>query len=101
MMGDTYRNFYGKGPVQQSIQTVLEVAERHGISGHAAALRWVAYHSALDESYGDGIVFGVSKLEQLHQSLDALEAGPLPEDIAGLLSDIYASVKGNEPPYHL
>ena len=100
-MGDTYRGFYGKTPVQNSIQTVLEAADKHGISGHAAALRWIAYHSALDGTHGDGVVFGVSKIEQLHKSLDALEAGPLPDDVAGLMSGIYASLEGNEPPYHL
>lgn len=40
-------------------------------------------------------------MEQLHQTLDALEAGPLPEDLAAAITTIYSTVEGAEPPYHL
>lgn len=76
-------------------------AARHGISGHAAAIRWTAYHSALDGKFGDGVAFGVSKVEQVHKTLDALEAGPLPADVADAITAIYATVEGSEPPYFL
>lgn len=81
--------------------TVLDLAEEHGISGHAAAIRWTAFHSKLDGRYGDGIIFGVSKIEQLHKTIDALEAGPLPDELAEAINEIYAMIEGAEPPYHL
>jgi len=80
---------------------VRNAAERHGISGHAAALRWTAFHSVLDGDRGDGVIFAVSKMEQLHKTLDALEAGPLPADVAEAITAIYPKIEGNEPPYHL
>lgn len=81
--------------------TVRHAAEKRGISGHAAALRWTAFHGVLDGKYGDGVIFGVSKMEQLHKTLDALEAGPLPTELAGAITAVYATVEGAEPPYHL
>ena len=96
-----YGNLYGQPPVQASVATVRDGAEKYGISGHAAAVRWTALHSALDGKYGDGVIFGVSKIEQLHKTLDALEAGPLPVELAAAITAIYATLEGAEPPYHL
>ncbi|KAI3393134.1 hypothetical protein diail_4702 [Diaporthe ilicicola] len=100
-IGKVYSYFYGKPPVHAAVATVLDLAEEHGISGHAAAIRWTAFHSKLDGKYGDGIILGVSKVEQLHKTLDALEAGPLPAELAEAITDTYAIVEGAEPPYHL
>lgn len=87
--------------VQASVATVRDAAEKHHITGHAAAMRWTAFHGVLDGAYGDGIIFGASNIDQLHKALDALEAGPLPADLADALTAIYAAVEGVEPPYHL
>ena len=80
---------------------VREAVGKHGISEHTAALRWTVFHGVLEAQYGDGIIFGVSSLEQLHKSLDALEAGPLPAELADAISAIYTAVEGAGPPYHL
>ncbi|RDW59933.1 hypothetical protein BP6252_13020 [Coleophoma cylindrospora] len=101
MVGRMYNSLYGQPPVQAAMATVQDAAAKHGISGHAAALRWTAFHSVLDGKYGDGLIFGVSKIEQLHKSLDALEAGPLPVELAEAITAIYATVEGAEPPYHM
>ncbi|EXJ83560.1 hypothetical protein A1O1_07183 [Capronia coronata CBS 617.96] len=101
LLGKMQSTFYGKPPVQAAVATVQAAVEKYGISGHAAALRWTAYHSALDGKYGDGVIFGVSKIEQLPKTLDALEAGPLPDDLADAITALYAVVEGSEPPYHM
>ncbi|EXF84531.1 aflatoxin B1 aldehyde reductase member 2 [Colletotrichum fioriniae PJ7] len=100
-LGNVYTYLYRKPPVRIAAATILELATNHGIDGHAAALRWTAFHSHLDGEHGDAVIFGVSKMEQLHQTLDALEAGPLPEDLAAAIATIYSTVEGAEPPYHL
>lgn len=92
---------YGKPPVHAAVATVLELAEEHGTEGHAAAIRWTAFHSSLDGAYGDGMIFGVSSLAQLHKTLDALEAGPLPADLAEAITGVYEIVEGAEPPYYI
>ncbi|KAI1818451.1 Aldo/keto reductase [Poronia punctata] len=97
--GALYKMLYGKPLVQKAVSSVREAAQAHGISGHAAAVRWTAFHSVLDGQYGDAILFSASSVEQLHRTFDALEAGPLPEDLAQSISAIYASLEGSGPPY--
>lgn len=50
----------------------------------------MAYHSVLDAKYGDAIVLGASKVEQLEQNLDIIEEGPLPEEVAKAYSGIFS-----------
>jgi aflatoxin B1 aldehyde reductase len=92
---------YGKPLVQSSVAAVRAAAQKNGISGHAAAVRWTAYHSALDGQYGDALLFSASSVKQLDNTLDALEAGLLPDDLAELISAVYASLDGKGPPYCL
>jgi aflatoxin B1 aldehyde reductase len=40
-------------------------------------------------------------MEQLYKTLDALEAGPLPPDLAEAISAVYATVEGSESHFHL
>jgi aflatoxin B1 aldehyde reductase len=87
--------------VASSVDTVREAAAKHGISGHAAALRWTVFHSILDGNQGDAIIFAVSRMEQLDNTLDAIDAGPLPADLAEAIWAIYAKVEGHGPPFHL
>ena len=101
MIGKIYNSQYGSSAVRASVATVRSAAEKYGINGHAAALRWTAFHSALDEQFGDGLIFGVSNVEQLHKILDALEAGSLPAELADSITAIYATLEGTGPPYHL
>ncbi|KAL8941176.1 MAG: hypothetical protein Q9216_002405 [Gyalolechia sp. 2 TL-2023] len=101
VVGKLYGTLYGQPSVQASVAIVRDAAEKYNISGHAAALRWTVFHSVLDAKYGDAVIFGVSKTEQLHKTLDALEAGPLPTELAEAITAIYATVEGAEPPYHL
>lgn len=79
---------------------ILAASEKHGIIGHAAALRWTAFYSILDGAYGDGIIFTVSNMEQLHKTLDAIDAGPLPADLADTFSTLYSTVEEAGVSYH-
>jgi aflatoxin B1 aldehyde reductase len=87
--------------VQASVAIVRNAAEKHGINGHAAAIRWTAFHGSLVGQYGDGIILGVSKLEQLHKTLDAIEAGPLPAELAEAIAAVWATVEDSAPIFHL
>jgi aflatoxin B1 aldehyde reductase len=50
--------------------SIQDAATTEGITGHAAALRWAMFHSALKPENGDAVVIGVSSPEQLSQNLD-------------------------------
>ncbi|KAI1463213.1 Aldo/keto reductase [Daldinia caldariorum] len=100
-IGAIYSAMYGKPAVAEAVDVVRDAAEKHGISGHAAALRWTAFHSILDGKYGDGIIFGVSNLNQLKQTLDAIDAGPLPAELAKAIDSVWTVVDGQGPPYYI
>lgn len=72
-------------------------AEKHGLSGHAVALRWVLHHSALSRGRGDGMIVGARTLEQLKDNLDACDAGPLPQDLFDVVDDIWPDVEPVAP----
>ncbi|GAB7341552.1 hypothetical protein MBLNU457_7765t1 [Dothideomycetes sp. NU457] len=99
-IGRLFSSLYGKPGVKTAIEKVREDAAKHNISGHAAALRWTAYHSILDGQYGDAIIFAVSKLSQLHSSLEAIEAGPLPEQLAKDIDAVFEALGDSAPPFH-
>ena len=101
LIGRLYGAAYGQPAMRASTIKVREAAAENGIGGHAAAVRWTAFHSILDGAAGDGVIFAVSKMEQLHGTLDALEAGPLPAQLAEAISAVHATMEGNELPYHL
>lgn len=89
-----------KPSIEAATDRALHVASKHGISGHAAALRWTAHHGALSSAHGDSIIVGASSLEQLESNLDMIEQGPLPGDIVSALEALHEEI-GHEVSYHL
>lgn len=43
----------------------------------SAALRWIYHHSKLQADQGDGVIIGMSTMEQLQENLKCTEEGPL------------------------
>ncbi|KAG9501663.1 hypothetical protein J7337_007354 [Fusarium musae] len=99
-LGGLYSDRYLKPSISEATEKALAAASRHGISGHAAALRWTAHHGALRKELGDAIVIGASSVEQLNSNIDAIEDGPLPDDVADALEAVYAEI-GDVLPYHV
>ena len=67
------------------------LASANNISMEGAALRWLRYHSALEE--GDGIIFGASRTQQVERTSETCSAGPLPEGLAAELSGLWETCK--------
>ncbi|KAF9767523.1 hypothetical protein IL306_015299, partial [Fusarium sp. DS 682] len=99
-LGGLYADRYLKTSISEATEKALAVASRHGISGHAAALRWTAHHGALRNAFGDSIVIGASSVEQLNSNIDAIEDGPLPDDVAEAIGAVYAET-GDVISYHV
>ena len=100
-IGQVYNMIYSSPAVKASVEEVMTAAKKHGLSGHEAALRWTMFHSVLDGKYGDGVLFGYSKLDHVRQSMEAYEKGPLPKDLADALTAVHASFEGHEIAFHL
>ncbi|KAM0249837.1 hypothetical protein ACHAQJ_008905 [Trichoderma viride] len=99
-LGAIYSSLYLKPSIEAATDNALAVAAKHGISGHAAALRWTANHSALDKKYDDAIIIGSSTVDQLNSNLDVIEQGPLPEDVVEAINALYKEVGEDEILYH-
>lgn len=89
---------YGKDELKDLAATLLAKARDEGITGHAAALRWIIHHSQLQQ--GDGVVISASSLKQLNDNIDALEAGPLPRPLVETFEEMWKKGKDAEIPYH-
>jgi aflatoxin B1 aldehyde reductase len=100
VLGQMYAKDYFKDSLFDAAAAVQKGAAAEGINGHAAALRWTMYHSALKPEYGDAVVIGVSRAEQLSQNLDYAEAGPLSESLARKFEAVWQSSKNDAPTNH-
>ncbi|KAM0424373.1 hypothetical protein ACHAPT_010521 [Fusarium lateritium] len=100
VLGGLYSQFYLKPSIMAATEKALDIASAHGISGHAAALRWTAYHSQLSKVHGDALIIGASSPEQLESNMDMIEQGSLPDDVVAALEAVYEEI-GDAVPYHL
>ena len=94
-----YQKRYWKRSFFEAVDLIREAAEKHGFTTIEATYRWLAYHSMLDSGRGDAILIGASKLNHLKQNMEAVKAGPLPEDIAGAFEEAWNITKGDSPEY--
>lgn len=91
---------YFRDSTFQALQTIEQAVDKHGLTMIETALRWVVHHSALRVKDGnDGVIIGVSSIDQLGQNLDALEKGPLPEDLLQSLDEAWRVSKVDAVPY--
>jgi aflatoxin B1 aldehyde reductase len=90
-----YRGRYFHECYFSAVEMLSKEAEKQGISMLEVAFRWLLHHSALNMGArgNDGIIIGVSSLEQLTANLKALEKGPLPEDLLAKVEEAWEMVK--------
>ncbi|KAH7141095.1 aflatoxin B1 aldehyde reductase member 2, partial [Dactylonectria macrodidyma] len=100
LIGSIYSQLYLKPSIVVAADKAVAVTTKHGLNGHAAALRWTAYHSVLSKTHGDAIIVGASSVEQLELNMDMIEQGPLPDDVVAALEAVYDEI--DDPiPYHM
>ncbi|KAL3422815.1 Aflatoxin B1 aldehyde reductase member 2 [Phlyctema vagabunda] len=99
-IGEMYRKRYFRDSTFDALKVVEPVVEKHGLTLIETALRWVVHHSALNILDGtDGLIIGVSKLDQLDQNLKDCEKGPLPEEVVKALDEAWLIAKAETPNY--
>lgn len=99
-MGGMYRQRYFREGTFRSMQVIEAAVEKHGLSMIETALRWMVHHSKLQIKEGaDGILIGVSSVEQLEDNLENLEKGPLPEDVVRALDEAWMISKAESANY--
>lgn len=98
--GANYRQRYFRESTFKAMQLVEGAVDKHGLTMIETALRWMVHHSALKVKGGnDGILIGVSSVEQLGDNLDNLEKGPLPDDVVKALDEAWQVSKADSANY--
>ena len=94
VLGEQYRKRYFKDANFEALKIIRPITEKHGLTLVETALRWCVHHSKLKVTDGnDGVVIGVSSLEQLKTNLNELEKGPLPQDVVEALDEAWLVTK--------
>ena len=94
-----YQGRYWKKSFFDGFEIIRAAAEQQGITPIEATYRWLAWHSMLDGERGDAILIGASKLSHLKQNLDAVLAGPLPEELVEAFNRAWSTSRGDAPTY--
>ncbi|KAJ4926785.1 hypothetical protein JOQ06_014531 [Pogonophryne albipinna] len=98
-----YRDRYWKQSQFEAINLVIEALETvYGLEKPtmtSAAMRWMYHHSQLKGDLGDGVIIGMSSIDQLQQNLAAAEEGPLDERVVTAFNDAWNLVAHECPNY--
>ncbi|RXN12220.1 aflatoxin B1 aldehyde reductase member 4-like protein [Labeo rohita] len=98
-----YRDRYWKESHFQGIdgvQKALEAAygsEKPSLT--SAAIRWMYHHSHLKGDLGDGVIIGMSSMEQLRENLTAAAEGPLQQEVVDAFKHAWDLVAHECPNY--
>lgn len=95
--GKLYHSKYNRPTLVESLSEWNLIAKDAGITPSALAYRWVTYNSILSPEHGDGIIIGASSVQQLEDTLKALEDGPLDPKSSERIDKVWASVKDEAP----
>ncbi|KAI9831863.1 MAG: hypothetical protein M1826_002895 [Phylliscum demangeonii] len=99
-VGQMFSGLFMHDALWSAAERVKAAAHEVGLTGHAAALRWVIHHSRLRPELGDGVVLGASSCQQLRENIDIAEAGPLPDHLVQVIDGLWPLVKDDAPSYH-
>ena len=94
-----YKDRYWKESFFEALDLIGKECEKEGITLVDAAFRWLAKHSFLDPSQGDGIIVGVSKLGHLEKNLSFIHKPNLPNNLLRSFDEAWESTKKDEPSY--
>lgn len=93
LVSATSRPYVGNPQFLKVLAKWNVVAQGEGVSGAELAYRWVAYHSALDHDNGDALIIGTSSPEQLEETLNGIEKGPLSDKACAGVHDIWEYIR--------
>ena len=96
-VGAIYQHQYNKFKLVAALSEWDSIANDAGLSKAALAYRWVTYNSMLKPEFGDGIIIGASRTQQLEQTLHDIEEGPLEASIAKRIDIVWDLVKDQAP----
>lgn len=96
-VGPMYTAMYAKPELLDGLSQWQSIADEAGVPRAELAYRWVKYNSALKPEYDDAIIVGSSTIDQLKQTLDGLDHGPLPANIVAKIDGFWETIKHVAP----
>ena len=66
-------------------------ARAYGLAPVEIAIRWIAYHSSLNEQ--DGVILGASTNDQIRETVGMIKKGPLPGEALESVEHLWDAVK--------
>lgn len=103
VIGAQYRERFFRDGNFEALKVLEPLASKHNLTLPEIALRWIVHHSALkvmQPGDADGIVIGISSLQQLKANLDDLEKEPLPDEIVEALDECWKSITKQSCPLY-
>ncbi|KID84878.1 aflatoxin B1 aldehyde reductase member 3 [Metarhizium guizhouense ARSEF 977] len=94
-LSEIYNGMYNRPSFVHALDAWGQIAKDEGIPRAELAYRWVTYHSKLQGKYGDALIVGARKEEQLRQTVQALKKGPLSAGAVKRIDEIWDSVKAD------
>ncbi|KAK7541585.1 aflatoxin B1 aldehyde reductase [Phyllosticta citricarpa] len=89
-MGANCRSRYFKDATWDALRIIEPVVQKHNLTLLETAFRWVVHHSALNMKNGnDGVIVGISSLEQLKENLRDLKKVLLSDEVARALDEAW------------
>ena len=91
LLGKTAQAIYSAEGLRSAMKQFDTKLKSYSISLVEAAFRWIVHHSALGDE--DGIVIGASKVEQILQTPEIVNSGPLPQPVLEIAEGLWEAVK--------
>lgn len=99
-IGDRYLERYWHSSTFQALHVLREACAKCHVGMTDLAFRWLACHSQLDASRGDGVVLGASSLAHLEDNLRLVEhAKPLPQLVLSAVNEAWQVCRLDSPRY--
>ncbi|KAH8122577.1 hypothetical protein ACSS6W_000470 [Trichoderma asperelloides] len=95
--GKFQRDLFYKPSYMKMLAEFGTLSEKTGISRAGLAYRWVRHHSMLKNQTGDEMIIGASTSDQLANTMEELEGGPLEPWIVQRMEELWEMIKHEEP----
>ncbi|KAL2851051.1 NADP-dependent oxidoreductase domain-containing protein [Aspergillus pseudoustus] len=96
-LGALYHRLYNKPSMLEGLKLWESISNDTGIPKVELAYRWVVYNSGLKREHGDKVVFGSRNLQQLEETLAAINKGPLGSDVVERIEEMWRLVEKDSP----
>ncbi|KAF5875207.1 putative aldo keto protein [Botrytis fragariae] len=91
--GDFFKRRYDNEHTHSAMKEFITLLQPYDITPSEAALRWIYYHSPLQED--DGVILGASKPVQISLNAADIAKGPLPSDVAEAMERMWTNIQAH------